>query len=163
MRLSLPCAGQTYALMMGESVSATKPEISTATASVKANSLNNTPVKPDKKPIGAYTAASVMVMPIIGATNWCELASAASMRPLPSRMCRATFSTTTIASSTTKPTDNTIASTVSKLSEKPMLNMAAIAPSSETGIVTNGTSAVRAEPIKANTTMPTNKIVSASV
>ena len=39
--------------MIGERVSATMPEKSTATASVKANSLNSTPVRPDRKPMGA--------------------------------------------------------------------------------------------------------------
>ena len=39
--------------MIGDSVTATKPETITAVASVKANSLNSTPVSPDRNPIGA--------------------------------------------------------------------------------------------------------------
>ncbi len=39
--------------MIGDSVTATNPETITAMASVKANSLNSTPVRPDRKPIGA--------------------------------------------------------------------------------------------------------------
>ncbi len=72
--------------MIGDSVIATTPEISTATASVNANSRNSTPVRPERKPIGAYTTASVMVIPTIGASSWRELASAAWMRVFPSRM-----------------------------------------------------------------------------
>ena len=72
--------------MMGDRVSATMPEISTATDKVKANSLNSTPVNPDRKPMGAYTAASVIVMPIMGDSNCRELASAACTRVLPSRI-----------------------------------------------------------------------------
>ena len=39
--------------MIGDKVTATKPETMTAVASVKANSLNRTPVSPDSRPIGA--------------------------------------------------------------------------------------------------------------
>ena len=82
---------------------------------------------------------------------------------MPSRMKRETFSTTTIASSTTRPTDNTMARTVSRLNEKPMAIINAMAPSKEIGIVTSGTSAVRNEPMKSKTTIPTSNTVSASV
>ena len=47
---------------MGVSVSATKPETSTAPASVSANSPNSRPVRPGVKASGANTAASVSVM-----------------------------------------------------------------------------------------------------
>jgi hypothetical protein len=39
--------------MTGERVTATKPDTTTAVASVKTNSLKSTPVRPDRKPIGA--------------------------------------------------------------------------------------------------------------
>ena len=42
------------------------PDTITAPASVKANSANSAPVSPDTKPIGANTAASVMVMAMTG-------------------------------------------------------------------------------------------------
>src|SRR6185436_20079798 len=90
-------------------------------------------------------------------------ASAASIRDLPMRTCRSTFSTTTIASSTTSPTDNTIASGVKRLRLKPNANMNVAAPTSETGIATSGTSAVRTEPMKRNTTNATIRIVSDNV
>ena len=102
-------------------------------------------------------------MAMIGDTSCRELASAAWVREAPSRMWRATFSTMTMASSTTRPTDSTMASTVRRLKEKPIKAMAATAPSSEIGMVTKGTSAVRTEPISTTTTKPTNSTVSARV
>ncbi len=42
------------------------PETITAPASVKANSRNSVPVRPETKPIGANTAAKVMVMAMTG-------------------------------------------------------------------------------------------------
>ena len=85
------------------------------------------------------------------------------MRVLPSRTWRSTFSTTTIASSTTRPTDSTIARIVSRFRLKPNASMTIAAPTSETGIATSGTSAVRTEPMNRNTTRPTIRIVSMSV
>ena len=79
------------------------------------------------------------------------------------RTCRSTFSTTTIASSTTRPTDNTIARIVSRFSEKPHAAITATAPISDTGIATSGTSAVRIDPRNRKTTKPTIRIVSSSV
>jgi flagellar basal body rod protein FlgG len=48
--------------IMGDSVSATKPETTTAPASASANSANRRPVRPGVKASGAYTAARVSVM-----------------------------------------------------------------------------------------------------
>ena len=48
--------------IMGESVSATKPDTTTEPASASANSANKRPVRPGVKASGAYTAASVSVM-----------------------------------------------------------------------------------------------------
>ena len=68
-----------------------------------------------------------------------------------------------MASSTTSPTDNTMAKTVNKLSVNPIRVMAAMAPKMEIGIVIRGTRAVRKEPIIITTTIPTKIMVSASV
>lgn len=54
--------------IIGDSVSAMMPDTITEPASVKANSRNSAPVRPPRKPIGAYTAASVMVIEITGPT-----------------------------------------------------------------------------------------------
>ncbi len=48
--------------IMGDKVRATKPEMSTAPASAKANSENSLPVRPGVKAKGANTATSVKVM-----------------------------------------------------------------------------------------------------
>ena len=100
---------------------------------------------------------------MIGPTSSRAPTSAASMRDLPRRTWRSTFSTTTIASSTTRPTDSTMARIVSRFRLKPKASITIAAPTSETGIATSGTSAVRIEPMNRNTTRPTIRIVSTSV
>ena len=66
MRASLAWAFRIFEHIIGDRVSATMPETSTAPASVRANSLNSAPVRPPRKAIGAYTAARVTVMVITG-------------------------------------------------------------------------------------------------
>ena len=61
---------------------------------------------------------------------------AASRRGMPSSMWRKMFSSTTMASSTTRPMASTIASSVSVLMVKPNAYISANAPISDTGIVT---------------------------
>ncbi len=102
-------------------------------------------------------------MAMIGLSSSRELNSAASILPLPSRMWRATFSTTTMASSTTKPTDKTTANIVNKFKVKPINIMAAIDPMIEIGMATNGTRADLNEPINNKTTSPTKHTVSNNV
>ena len=98
--------------IMGDSVTAMMPEITTAPASVNANSRNSVPVRPCVKPIGAYTAASVIVMDTIGTKISFMPTIAASTGFSPSSMWRWMFSSTTMASSTTRPMASTIASSV---------------------------------------------------
>ena len=62
----------------------------------------------------------------------------ASRGDSPSAMWRSTFSTTTIASSTTMPIASTSPNSDSLLSEKPSAAMAAKVPISDTGIATSG-------------------------
>ena len=104
-----------------------------------------------------------MVMAMMGPSNCRVLSKAASTRPMPLRISRDTFSTTTMASSTTRPTDKTMASRVSRFSENPIAIMAAMAPMREIGMVTRGTSALRADPRNRNTMMPTMATVSTNV
>ena len=52
---------------------------------------------------------------------------------------------------------------VSRFRLKPNASMTIAAPTSETGMATNGTSAVRTEPMNRNTTSPTISTVSPSV
>ena len=102
-------------------------------------------------------------MAMIGPTSSCAPSIAASNGECPSFMCRSTFSTTTMASSTTRPTERTIASSVSRFSENPNSCIKKTAPTNETGIATTGTITVRSEPRKRKITTMTMKIVSISV
>ncbi len=85
------------------------------------------------------------------------------MRDMPSRKCRSTFSTTTIASSTTNPTESTIASSVSKFRLNPNSCMRNSAPISEIGIATTGTTTERIEPRNKKITTITMSNVSINV
>ena len=62
----------------------------------------------------------------------------ASIGDRPMWMCRSTFSTTTIASSTTMPIARTMPKSESVLSEKPSSSMTAKVPTSEIGTATSG-------------------------
>ena len=73
------------------------------------------------------------------------------------------FSTMTIASSTTRPTDSTIASSVSRFSENPNTCMRNTPPTSESGIATIGIRTVRAEPRNRKMTMTTMRMVSVNL
>ena len=148
---------------MGDSVSATIPETVTAPASVKANSRNRAPVNPPWMPTGAYTAASVMVIEMIGPTSSRAASMAARSGGFPCWMCRSTFSTMTIASSTTSPTERTIASSVSRLMVKPATSIRKTAPISDTGIATTGISTDRNDPRNRKMTKMTIRSVSVSV
>ena len=66
-----------------------------------------------------------------------------------------TFSTTMMASSTTRPIASTNASSVSRLIEKPNTSMKVKVPTSESGIATTGINTERGEPRKTNTTSVT--------
>ena len=69
----------------------------------------------------------------------------------------------TIASSTTRPTDSTIASSVSKLIVNPATSMRNTAPTSEIGMATTGMSTERIEPRNRKITTITIRRVSVSV
>jgi hypothetical protein len=116
--LPLSCSGlKKREHIMGDSVSATMPDTTTEPASVNANSVNSEPVSPPWKPMGTYTATSTTVIARMGPPSSRAASSEACMGDLPSRMCRSTFSTTMMASSTTSPIASTSASSVSKLME----------------------------------------------
>ncbi len=100
-------------------------------------------MRPPWKPIGAYTTARVMVIAMMGPSSSRAPIKAASMRVLPMRTWRSTFSTTTMASSTTRPTASTMASIVSRFRLNPNAYITTAAPMSDTGIAMSGTSAVR--------------------
>ena len=149
--------------MMGDRVMATKPDMTTAMAKVKANSRNNTPERPDRNPIGAYTTASVIVMAMMGESSRREEASAASFLDMPSRRFRATFSTTTMASSTTIPMASTKPNNDSALSEKPSICIKAKVPTSDTGTATSGIIDARQVCRNSTTTNTTSSTASSRV
>ena len=91
---------------MGVSVSETTPETSTAAPMTTANSWRSRPTTPPMNRTGMNTAASERVIErMVKAISFDPL-SAASIRGMPSSMWRTMFSSTTTASSTTKPTDS---------------------------------------------------------
>ena len=99
-----------------------------ATAIVTANSRNTRPTMPPISSTGMNTAISenvieMMVKPISRAPL-----SAASNGRMPPSMWRTMFSSMTMASSTTKPTDSVSASSVMLLIEKPNAYIAAQVP-----------------------------------
>ena len=149
--------------MVGERVSATMPDMVTAPAKVNANSRNSAPVKPPCIPIGMYTATRVTVIAMTGETSSRAPSMAASRGVRPSRRCRSTFSTTTMASSTTRPTESTMASSVSRLRVKPNICIKNMLPMSDTGIAITGIRTERAEPRKRKITTITINSVSIKV
>ncbi len=92
------------------------------------------PTEPEKKASGMKTEISTTVTPMI-APEICPIALRVAARGVSpsSLMMRSTFSTTTIASSTTMPITSTIANIVSTLIEKPSASSTPKVPSSATG------------------------------
>ena len=104
-----------------------------AAARVIANSRNSRPRKPPMKNSGMNTASrdrviETMVKPISRAPS-----RVASRRGMPFSRCRAMFSMTTIASSTTKPIAMTSAISDRLFKVKPRTYMIANAPASDSG------------------------------
>ncbi|MNQ70913.1 hypothetical protein D3C85_855660 [compost metagenome] len=81
-----------------------------------------------------------------------EPLSAAASGLSPASMCREMFSSTTMASSTTRPVAMISAISDRLFSEKPSRCMAAKLPTSDTGTASAGISAARQRPRKASTT-----------
>ena len=116
-----------------------------ATEIVTANSRNTRPTMPPISSTGMNTAISenvieMMVKPISRAPL-----SAASNGRMPPSMWRTMFSSMTMASSTTKPTDSVSASSVMLLIEKPNAYIAAQVPISEIGTASAGMMVAEAE------------------
>ena len=101
------CALKSTAQRAGLSVSETKQEITVEAAIVTANWRKNCPVMPERKADGTNTAQSVSAMEISAPPTSSMVVWAAFAGVIPSRILRSTFSTTTIASSTTMPTAST--------------------------------------------------------
>jgi hypothetical protein len=113
--------------------------------------------------VGMNTAASTAVMTRIGPVTSFIAASAAARGFRPRARCRSTFSTTTIASSTTMPIDSTRPNRLSVLSVKPAACITASVPTSDTGTAAIGISDARQLCRNSSTTSTTRTIASASV
>ncbi len=123
---------------IGVSVSETKPEIRIATEMVTANSRNTRPTSPPISRTGMKTAIRESVMDMMVKPISRAPLSAASNGRMPDSMWRTMFSSMTMASSTTKPTDSVSASIVILLMEKPSAYITAKVPMSETGTASPG-------------------------
>src|SRR5262249_53374702 len=93
---------------------------------------------PERKADGTNTAHSVSAIEISAPPTSSIVRWAASTGDMPSRMLRSTFSTTTIASSTTMPTASTRPNRDRLLSEMPKAARIANVPTSDTGIAMTG-------------------------
>ena len=121
-------------------------------------------MEPPKKAIGTKTADSTSAMPQRAPVIWPMDLIVASRGESPSSdMIRSTFSTTTMASSTSSPIARTIANIVSVLIEKPAAERTPKVPSSTTGTAMVGISVARKFCRKTNITMKTRPIASIRV
>ena len=99
------------------------------------------PMEPEKKASGTNTTTSTTVMPMM-APEICVMALrvACTGESPSSPMMRSTFSTTTMASSTTMPITSTMPNMVSTLIEKPASSITTNVPSNATGTTMVGMS-----------------------
>ena len=88
--------------------------------------------------MGTKTAPSTAEVAMIGPVTSAIAALAAAMGGSPASSCRSTFSTTTIASSTTSPMASTMPSMLMVLSENPITSITANVAMSDTGMATAG-------------------------
>lgn len=101
-------------------------------------------MEPPKNAIGTNTAASTKATPTSAPVIWSiDLRVASLGESCSSAITRSTFSTTTMASSTSKPIASTIANMVSVLMVKPNTASTPKVPSSTTGTAMVGISVAR--------------------
>jgi len=115
---------------------------------------------PVMKVVGTKTANSTRAMAIIAAPTSSIDSRAASIGVDPSFKRRSTFSTTTMASSTTMPTDRTRPNSVSMLSVKPNPCITTQVPIRDTGMATTGMMVARQVLRKRSTTRTTRTVAS---
>ena len=147
----------------GESVRELIADSSVDTAMVRANCRKNCPTMPAMKLHGTNTAVSTRATPITGPVTSCIALNDASRGESPCSIHRSTFSTTTIASSTTMPIASTSPNSERLLRLKPRAAMKAKVPTIATGTATSGMSVARQFCRKSSTTRATKRIASRSV
>ena len=117
--------------------------MATETAIVTENCWKSRPVMPPVNDTGMKTASSTTVVAMIGEATLRIASAVASGGAMPRAMFTCTASTTTMASSTTRPIASTSPSSEMMLIEKPSSGKSAKAPMSETGIATSGITVAR--------------------
>ena len=123
-----------------------------------------TPVEPPKKAIGMNTADSTRPMPTSAPVIWPIDFLVASFGDRPSSLItRSTFSTTTMASSTSRPMASTRPNMVRVLIVKPNAAITPKVPSSTTGTAMVGMTVARKFCRNRYITRNTSRIASASV
>ena len=131
---------------------------------VKANCLYKIPVIPPINATGINTADSTKAIPITGPCTFFIAAIAASFGAKPLYFnSYSTASTTTIASSTTRPIANTIANNVNVLIEKFNRTNAPNVPSRDTGTAIIGINVERQDCKNTYTTIRTSNNASKNV
>ena len=130
-------------------------EIITAAERVTANSRNSRPTWPPMNSNGMKTATRLTLIDTTVKPTSRAPSSAASNRFMPASMWRLVFSSTTMASSTTKPAATVSAIRLRLLRLKPSRYIAPKVPSSETMVATAGMMVARPLRRKALTTSTT--------
>src|ERR1700686_1062843 len=153
----------TRAHSIGVSVSETKPEIRMVTVMVTANSRNTRPTMPPINSTGMNTAISEQVIEMMVNPTSRDPLSAASNGVMPLSTCRTMFSSMTMASSTTNPTDRVSAMSVRLLIEKLNAYMAAQLAMSEIGTASDGMMVAAAERRNRKITATTSPLAIARV
>ena len=149
--------------IIGDKVSAISAEMPTEEPIAMPSSENRRPIVPSRKMIGTNTAISTAVVAMTAKATWRVPRVAAISGGSPRSMRRCTFSSTTMASSTTRPIASTSASSVRRLIETPNAASSMNEPIRQTGTVTAGISAARKVPRKRKMTMSTSAPVMPSV
>ena len=149
--------------IIGVVVSEMTSDIKTAADSVTANSRNKRPTCPPMNSSGINTATSDRLIDNTVKPTSRAPSSAALKRSMPASMWRLVFSSTTIASSTTKPVATVSAIRLRLLSEKPSKYMTLKVPSSDTMVATAGMMVARTLRKNALTTSTTSTMDISSV
>ena len=130
----------------GASVKATRVDSPIEEAIHSANCLNIRPVIPPINDTGTNTAINTSEVAKTAPNTSFIVISVAVLGSFPSCICRCVFSSTTIASSTTKPTARTRPNKINRFIENPNKCIKINTPIKETGIAQKGINAARAVP-----------------
>ena len=151
------------AQIIGVNDSDTTVEIAMAKVKVSENSLNSRPTTPPMKSNGVKAATSEILIESTVKPIWRAPSMVARSGVMPFSRLRKTFSITTMASSTTKPTDTASAISEMLSIEKPATHIATQVPASASGTVTPAARVAATRRRNRNTTSITSTTVAKSV